>query len=174
MLSTAKMVLRKGTRCDLRRRRVLILILHHLKDETETLFFYDPVLAIWKASDHHNDYCYTLDSPPIAPNLSVTSMAKAWGSGDSGSGSWLLTCVWADRWHRFGPVHGGAGRPRLFFAALSVVGDREQLMNRKASQLKRAPACGEQKVFTTHEFAEKGSGQHGGLDLGVHVTELLS
>lgn len=60
----------------------------------------------------------------------------------------------------------GAGRPELFFAVLSVVGDTEQLMDRKASRLKLGPACEEQKVFTTHELAEKGNRRHGGLDVG--------
>lgn len=56
--------------------------------------------------------------------------------------------------------------PWLFFAAVSVVGDTEQLMDRKASQLKLGLACEEQKVSTTHEFAEKGNRQHDGSDLG--------
>lgn len=46
-------------------------------------------------------------------------------------------------------------KPELFFAALSVDGDTEQLMDRRASKLKLGPACGEQKVFTTHEFCWK-------------------
>lgn len=48
-------------------------------------------------------------------------------------------------------------KPELFFAALSVDGDTEQLMDRNTSKLKLGPACGEQKVFTTHEFAGKGN-----------------
>lgn len=48
-------------------------------------------------------------------------------------------------------------KPELFFAALSVDGDTEQLMDRNTAKLKLGPACGEQKVFTTHEFAGKGN-----------------
>lgn len=85
------------------------------------------------------------------------------------SGAWLLTCVWADRWHCFcssAQRHRGAGKPSLFFAVLSVVGDTEQLTDRKVSRLKLGLACEEQKDFTTHELTEKGNRQHGELDVG--------
>lgn len=168
-----KIALQNGTLCNWRRGRVLISCITS-RMKLGLCSFYDPFLPIWKASNRHNDYCYTIDRRPVTPNLSVASMAKAWGSGDCGSVAFNL---------RLG-LTGVTALPRctekLFLALLSVVGDGEQLMERKASRLKLGLACREQKVFTTHEFAEKGNGQHGRLGLGGRegvgggLTDLLS